>query len=130
MNSAKCILCLLSLAALPLSADPVRVCLGVVDAAGLPPKSLPPMGTRLERKTPASPFTDTTGRPAGYLPAVYRDAVDGMKADGIRLLFEVRHHYRDPRPGRFLQIEIWAETDTPEQIRPLHYTLPVHLAGR
>lgn len=129
------VLLLLTLASLPLNADNWRICLGVVDPAGLPPERMPPVGVAVARATPAAPFTDEDGATAGYLPAVYREAVRAMRQDGIKVEFIVRHHYQRPRPGRFLQIEVWAETDTPDRVRPLHYALPVHpdpdrVAGR
>lgn len=115
-----------SILCLPLAAETVQVYLGVFDAAGLPPEELPVRGAVLRRETPASPLTDSRGREAGYIPAVFRESLRSMRADGVRLTFEVRHLYHHPLPGRFVQIEVWAETDTPEHIRPLQYSLPVH----
>jgi hypothetical protein len=107
-------------------AETVRISLGVFDSAGDPSGPLPSLGTLLHCESPDEPFLSPAGQEVGYLPAVHREAIRIMQSKGVHLEFEVRHHYAVGKPGRFLQIEVWAETDRPGHLVPLFYSLPVH----
>jgi hypothetical protein len=110
-------------------AETVRISLGVFDAAGDPSGPLPSVGSLLRCESQDEPFMSAAGQQVGYLPAVHREAIRTMQSKGVRLEFEIRHRYAVRKPGRFLQIEVWAETDRPGHLVPLFYSLPVHGEG-
>lgn len=101
--------------------DPERYYLGRIDPAGLVPEIPPPVGSEPELTSPEQPLTHSGDPSAGFIPAVYREQIASMLRQNVRLFFRVEHHYHNPRPGKFISVEVWAETSDPGLLVPLIY---------
>jgi|GEM_PF-1267989 len=118
------IILLLTILLTPLSilrAEGERVYLGRMDLAGLPPANHPPIGQHLSLDPSEHALTTPDGPVAGYVPAVFQSHIAAMCAENIELTFEVRHRYARPAPGKFLSVDVWAETGDEYRVRPLMY---------
>jgi hypothetical protein len=107
------------------SESPTLYFMGRIHLAGLVPDQPPPVGIELTLTSPEQPLTHSKEQPAGFIPAVYRDQINRMLTPDIRLYFRVEHLYLHPLPGKFMSVEVWAETTDPGQLVPLIY--PTHL---
>ena len=134
MNRTFALIPLFLLLPLALFAEGQRIYLGRIDLAGLPPAELPALGEHLHYTPSEHALTFSEGHIAGYIPAVFRAPIRTMRENGVHLTFHVRHRYAHPTPGKYLDVDIWAETKDESRIRPLTYrvrTLPTEwVAGR
>lgn len=109
-----------------------RICLGRLDPAGMPPVDLPREGESLVIESTEQPLRNASAQPAGYIPAVFRGQIHTMLQRGVRLRFDVVHRYHTPLPGRFISVEVWADTDDVTLLVPLMYKIElpedIHLA--
>jgi hypothetical protein len=103
------------------SESPTRYFLGRIHLAGLVPNQPPPMGSELKLTTPEQPLRGPDSLSVGFIPAVYRGQIASMLSRNVRLYFQVEHLYQNPRPGKFVSVEVWAETPDPGRLVPLIY---------
>ena len=103
------------------SESPGLYFMGRIHLAGLVPDPPPPVGSELQLTTPEQPLTHSENQPVGFVPAVYREQIVRMIAKSVRLHFRVEHLFQHARPGKFMSVEVWAETTNPDNLVPLIY---------
>ncbi len=87
--------------------------------------TLPPEGQILKLNSTEQALQSPKAEPAGFLPAVYREAIVRMQERQVTLEFIVVHTYPTPEPGKFVQIEVWAPPKHPADLEPLLYKVPL-----
>lgn len=98
--------------------------LGRIHPSGLVPDQPPPVGSELTLPSPEQPLTHQDKQSVGFIPAVYREQIARMMEQNVHLHFRVEYLFLNPRPGKFMSVEVWAETTDPARLAPLIY--PAH----
>lgn len=101
-----------------------EICLAEFDLAGMPVDALPPSGTELRLEPEAQPNGNNDwavywdAHKLGYIPARFRVQVEDLLRERIALTLRAKQLAENPRPGQFLQVELWVTPRFPGEDFP------------
>ncbi|MCC5849922.1 MAG: hypothetical protein JJU29_17685 [Verrucomicrobia bacterium] len=116
---------LLNLIALPVVLCADETWIGRMHLAGMPPEIQVPVNAELA----IHPETSEDGQDhlaiawgdvhLGYIPAIYRAQIESLIREGDTVLLRVNAQSSHPRPGQFLQVDVWTTGRNPGESRIL-----------